>query len=49
MKEKNMQSMSNSGIVEFELNEIHKLQKNPDGFLSMWSNTCADFTSVICC
>lgn len=44
-----MQTVSKVGDISQELNEIKKLQKNPDSFLTMWSNTCADLYTVICC
>lgn len=44
-----MQKNFKAGVINKELAEINKLQKSADSFLSMWSNTCADLYTVICC
>ena len=49
MKKEIMQVVSNAGNIAQELKEINKIQKNPDSFLTMWSNTCTDFLTVLCC
>ena len=49
MKKENMQNVSVAGKVEAELKEIKKMQKSGDSYLSMWSNTCTDFYTIICC
>ena len=49
MKETNMQNVSKAGNIHQELNEIEKLQKNPDSFLTLWTNTCTGYYTVVCC
>lgn len=49
MKKESMQKISKAGNIHQELNEIKKMQKNPDSFLTMWSNTCTDFLTILCC
>ena len=44
-----MQKLNSVGCISMEMEEIKKMQKSTDSFLSMWSNTCADFFTVICC
>ena len=46
---KNPKDISKSGNINAELKEIKKVQKEADSYLSMWSNTCADFLTIICC
>lgn len=49
MKKENMNNMYNAGHIQKELAEIEKMQKSPDSFLTLWSNTCADYYTIICC
>lgn len=49
MKKENLNTVSKAGDVYQELNEIKKMQKSVDSYWTMWSNTCADFFTVICC
>lgn len=49
MKKEYVQNLSNAGIIFQELDEIKKLQKQPNSFLTMWTNTCTGFYTVICC
>ena len=49
MKKEIMQNVSKAGNVYYEMNEIKKMQKNPDSLLTLWSNTCAGLYTVICC
>ena len=44
-----MQKIVKAGNVDLEMKEISKMQKLSDSYLSMWSNTCADFYTIICC
>ena len=46
---KEMQNVSKVGSINFELQEIKKMQKNPDALLTLWSNTCAGYYTIICC
>ena len=49
MNKIDMQNVSKAGNVPLELKEIDKIQKQPDNFLTMWSNTCTGLYTVICC
>lgn len=49
MKEQRNQKKGNAGIISKELGEIKKLQKNSDSYWSMWTNTCADLYTILCC
>ena len=49
MKKEDMQRVLCSGNVYLEMEEIKKTQKNPDALLTLWSNTCAGFLTVLCC
>ena len=44
-----MQIVSVEGNISLELKEIKKMQKVTESYWSMWSNTCADFLTIICC
>ena len=46
MKEKIVLS---AGDFQQELAEIKKMQKDPDGILTMLTNTCTDLYTVFCC
>lgn len=49
MQKENMVNMLKAGNIKTELNEIKKMQKSVDSYWTMWSNTCTDFYTVICC
>lgn len=49
MKETNMQMVSKAGDIHQELSEIKKMQREPDGFLTIWSEVCATLYSLFCC
>ena len=49
MKKNNMQNVSSAGNIYKEIAEINKLQKGPDGLLTIWTNTCMDIRTVFCC
>lgn len=44
-----MQNVYQSGNISEELQEIEKMQKVKDSYWTLWSNTCADLYTVICC
>ena len=44
-----MQKESKAGVVNKELAEIKKMQRSADSYWTLWSNTCADLYTVICC
>ena len=44
-----MQRENKAGNISFELVEIREMQKNKDSFLSMSTNTCGEFYTIICC
>ena len=49
MEKKDMQNISKAGLIVQELNEIKKMQKSADSYWTMWSNTCLDFLTILCC
>ena len=49
MSKKYMQKLSKAGNISNELNEIRKVQKSADSFLTMSTNTCGEFLTIICC
>ena len=49
MRKENMQNLSKSGNISFELEEIQKMQTKSDGFLTISTSTCGEFYTVICC
>ena len=49
MKKDVIQNGLTAGNVGKEMAEIKKMQKSVDSFLTIWSNTCTDFMSIVCC
>lgn len=49
MKKEKMQIVSKAGNVCKELEEIKKIQKKSDGFLTISTSTCGEFLTIICC
>ena len=49
MEKKDMQNMLKAGNILLELEEIETIQNNQDSFLSMSTNTCGEFLTIICC
>ena len=48
-KRKNMYEMSGAGDITKELNEIKKMQEDTPYVLSISTNTCGEFYTIICC
>lgn len=44
-----MKNKSKAGMISKELEEIKKMQKSVDSYWTLWSNTCADYYTIICC
>lgn len=39
----------NAGNICKEILEIKKMQKSVDSYWTLWTNTCADFRTILCC
>lgn len=46
---KNENSMNLAGDIRKEMDEIQKMQTTIPYFLTLLSNTCADFRTIMCC
>ncbi len=46
---KNKNSMNLAGDIRKEMDEIQKMQTTIPYFLTLLSNTCADFRTIMCC
>lgn len=49
MKNKNVQNTLSAGSVLKEVEQIKRLQKNVDSYLTAVTNTCSGFLTIICC
>ena len=49
MKETTMQNVFTAGNIHQEVSEIKSMQRQADGYLTLWSETCAAFYSLFCC
>lgn len=48
-KKQNENSLFSAGDVQKEMEEIKKTQSTTPYFLTLLSNTCADFLTIMCC
>ena len=46
---KNEKSVFSAGDIRKEMNEIQKMQEVIPYFLTISTNTCEDFLTIICC
>ena len=44
-----MQKEFKAGVINKELEEIKKIQDSEGSFLSMWTNTCSGYYTILCC
>jgi hypothetical protein len=49
MQKNVMQNALKAGVVNKELAEIKKMQKSPDTYWSLLTNTCSGFYTIFCC
>ncbi|MBQ5674117.1 MAG: hypothetical protein IIV45_03365 [Lachnospiraceae bacterium] len=49
MKKGNMQNVSKTGDVAFEIREIEKMREKTNSYWSMVTNTCSGFLTLVCC